>query len=157
MEQIFTAYAKFGQPKSDGKQITLANLTKWLKQAGIIDGKKITSTDVDIAFSKLKAKQIDCKTFEQLMKNLASEKNLNYEDLASKLMKCNIPGTSGAATSAKSAIVDRLTDTSKYTGSHKERFDKEGKGKGIAGRADTQENSGYVQGYKHKDTYEDKA
>lgn len=26
--------------------------------------------------------------------------------------------------------VDRMTDTSKYTGAHKERFDKDGKGKG---------------------------
>ncbi|KAI8914275.1 hypothetical protein EDD86DRAFT_198932 [Gorgonomyces haynaldii] len=31
-------------------------------------------------------------------------------------------------------IVQRLTDTSKYTGSHKERFDQDGKGKGIQGR-----------------------
>ncbi len=27
-----------------------------------------------------------------------------------------------------------MTDTSKYTGSHKERFDESGKGKGLAGR-----------------------
>lgn len=50
--------------------------------------------------------------------------------------------------------VDRLTDTSKYTGSHKERFDESGKGKGIAGREDIADDSGYVQGYKNKDTYE---
>ena len=30
--------------------------------------------------------------------------------------------------------MDRLTDTSKYTGSHKERFDESGKGKGKEGR-----------------------
>lgn len=53
----------------------------------------------------------------------------------------------------KSAAVDRLTDTSKYTGSHKERFDDEGKGKGIAGRKDVVDESGYVAGYKDKDTY----
>lgn len=50
--------------------------------------------------------------------------------------------------------VDRLTDTSKYTGSHKERFDDSGKGKGIAGREDVDDNSGYVGGYKGKDTYD---
>lgn len=27
-----------------------------------------------------------------------------------------------------------MTDTSKYTGTHKERFDESGKGKGLAGR-----------------------
>lgn len=50
--------------------------------------------------------------------------------------------------------VDRLTDTSKYTGAHKERFDASGKGKGISGREDVQDTSGYVGGYKGKDTYD---
>ena len=51
----------------------------------------------------------------------------------------------------KSSAVERLTDTSKYTGSHKERFDESGKGKGVAGRKDLHDNSGYVTGYKKKD------
>lgn len=50
--------------------------------------------------------------------------------------------------------MERLTDTSKYTGSHKERFDATGKGKGIAGRKDLVDASGYVSGYQHKDTYD---
>ena len=52
--------------------------------------------------------------------------------------------------------MDRLTDTSKYTGSHKERFDASGKGKGIEGREDVADTSGYVTGYKEKDTYDNK-
>ena len=44
--------------------------------------------------------------------------------------------------------VDRLTDVSKFTGSHKERFTEDGKGKGIAGRRDVVDNSGYVSGFK---------
>ena len=54
----------------------------------------------------------------------------------------------------KAGAVDRLTDTSKYTGSHKERFDESGKGKGIAGREEQSSNDGYVQGYKEKDSYD---
>ena len=56
----------------------------------------------------------------------------------------------------KSGAVDRLTDTTKYTGSHKERFDESGKGKGIEGRKDIDKNAeaGYVGGYKGKDSYE---
>jgi len=57
----------------------------------------------------------------------------------------------------KSGAVDRLTDTSKYTGSHKERFDDEGRGKGIAGRKENIDESGYVTGYKEKDTCGKKA
>lgn len=51
------------------------------------------------------------------------------------------------------SAVERLTDTSKYTGSHKERFDATGKGKGIAGRKNLVDDSGYVSGYQNKDTF----
>lgn len=49
-----------------------------------------------------------------------------------------------------------MTDTSTYTGSHKERFDESGKGKGLEGRKDYDANAseGYVGGYKGKDTYD---
>lgn len=53
------------------------------------------------------------------------------------------------------ATVSRLTNSSRYTGSHKARFDKHGKGKGIAGRKEIIQNEGYVSGYKNKDTYEE--
>lgn len=52
--------------------------------------------------------------------------------------------------------VDRLTDTAKYTGIHKQRFDESGKGKGIAGRKDLPDESGYVSGYQNRDTYDKK-
>jgi len=59
-------------------------------------------------------------------------------------------------TATKAGGVDRLTDTSKYTGAHKERFDESGKGKGAAGRTDTQQNTGYVGQYKGAGTYDKK-
>lgn len=55
-----------------------------------------------------------------------------------------------------SPTVSRLTDTTKFTGSHKERFDQSGKGKGKAGRVDLVDESGYVPGYKHAGTYDQK-
>ena len=52
-----------------------------------------------------------------------------------------------------SGAVGRLTDTTKYTGSHKERFDESGRGMGLKGREDTHSLSGYVGGYKEKGSY----
>lgn len=49
---------------------------------------------------------------------------------------------------AVKANVDRMTDTKLYSGSHKERFDDEGKGKGIDGRKYVADTDGYVTGYK---------
>lgn len=54
------------------------------------------------------------------------------------------------------STVERLTDTSKYTGSHKQRFDESGKGKGIEGRKDIPDGSGYVTGYQNKEAFENK-
>ena len=61
----------------------------------------------------------------------------------------------------KVGAVDRLTDTSKYTGSHRERFDESGKGKGLEGRYHTDDYtkkgaSGYVGNYKGMGTYDEK-
>lgn len=53
----------------------------------------------------------------------------------------------------RSSVTDRLTDTSRYGGTHKQRFDETGKGRGKAGREDGK-GDGYVAGYKHKGTYE---
>ena len=55
----------------------------------------------------------------------------------------------------KSSVTDRLTDTTKYGGTHKQRFDDGGKGRGKEGRVDGK-GDGYVSGYKHKDTYDGK-
>lgn len=57
---------------------------------------------------------------------------------------------------AKTAAMDRLTDTSRYTGSHKERFDESGKGRGREGREELVENTGYVGAYKNAGTYDNK-
>lgn len=55
---------------------------------------------------------------------------------------------------AAQANVDRMTDTTKYTGSHKERFDDQGKGKGIDGRQYVADKDGYVSGYKNQGTWD---
>lgn len=62
-------------------------------------------------------------------------------------------GCVGKQAGKAASTVDRLTDVSKYTGSHKQRFDETGKGRGIAGRKDLPDQSGYVQGYQNKDSY----
>ena len=64
-------------------------------------------------------------------------------------------------------ILDRLTDTSKYTGSHKHRFDESGHGKGLQGRDAPAKGAGmspgsvgsqasYVSGYKNEGSYNKK-
>ena len=49
-----------------------------------------------------------------------------------------------------------LTDSTKYTGSHKLRFDETGKGRGKAGRVDEPKTGGYVANYKGEGTFDKK-
>ncbi|XP_045212477.1 tubulin polymerization-promoting protein family member 3-like [Mercenaria mercenaria] len=57
---------------------------------------------------------------------------------------------------SKTGGVAKMTDASHYTGSHKERFDSEGKGKGKEGRENTQKYTGYVGAYREEGTYDAK-
>lgn len=53
LKEQFAAFSRFGDTSSDGKSISLTNCDKWMKQAKVIDGKKITTTDTSILFKKL--------------------------------------------------------------------------------------------------------
>lgn len=53
----FVAYSKFGDHRSTGKVMTSKNFDKWLKESKVQDGKRIKSTDTDIAFSKVLGKK----------------------------------------------------------------------------------------------------
>ena len=50
------------------------------------------------------------------------------------MQKNGSPKVRATGTSTKGNIYDRLTDSSLYTGAHKHRFDKDGRGRGAAGR-----------------------
>ncbi|KAA0201262.1 hypothetical protein HAZT_HAZT009478 [Hyalella azteca] len=153
LREQFKAFSKFGDSKSDGKQLTLSQSDKWMKQAKVIDGKTITTTDTAITFKKFKQMKIAYPDYEKYLAELAKYKNQDLEAIKDKLKNCGTPGLRGTTSVVKNSAVDRLTNTQKYTGSHKQRFDADGKGKGVAGRKDIADKSGYVAGYKNKDSY----
>lgn len=158
------AFKRFAT-KADGKEATTADINKWCKDAGVT-GKNCSSNHIDISFSKVKAKTSKNITFnelEALITEMAKQYKVDHkmddekakEEIKEKLSKAQTKAH-GTTAAAKVGGVDRLTDTSKYTGSHKERFDESGKGKGKEGRADTTQNTGYVGNYKGAGTYDKK-
>ncbi|XP_046995488.1 tubulin polymerization-promoting protein homolog [Schistocerca americana] len=158
LEEVFTAFAKFGDSRSDGKAITLTQSDKWMKQAQVIDDRKITTTDTGIAFNKFKSKTLKYSDYVKFIEELARQKKMEPQQIMDKMLNCGPPGTAGATQALKTGVAaaatERLTDTSKYTGSHKQRFDESGRGRGIEGREDIADTSGYVTGYKAKDTWD---
>uniref|UniRef100_A0AAY5EV39 Tubulin polymerization promoting protein n=1 Tax=Electrophorus electricus TaxID=8005 RepID=A0AAY5EV39_ELEEL len=156
LEEAFRRFAVHGDTRATGRDLHGKNWSKLCKDCGVIDGKSITLTDVDIVFSKVKNKSsrtITYNQFREALSELASGGDL--QDGGREV--AHISGVTVRATRAvASPTVSRLTDTTKFTGSHKERFDETGRGKGKAGRVDLVDKSGYVSGYKHAGTYEKK-
>ncbi|XP_058828805.1 tubulin polymerization-promoting protein homolog isoform X2 [Topomyia yanbarensis] len=152
-KEQFKAFSKFGDTKSDGKHLTLSQSDKWMKQAKVID-KKITTTDTGIHFKKLKSMKLTYEDYNKFLEDLAKTRKVELEEIKNKMANCGAPGVHNSTPGKAAETVARLTDTSRYTGSHKQRFDETGKGKGIAGRKDITDSSGYVAGYAHKNTYD---
>ncbi|XP_056384594.1 tubulin polymerization-promoting protein family member 3-like isoform X2 [Hyla sarda] len=164
LEKTFRKYAVYGIPKATGNEMTGKNFSKLCKECNIQEN-GCTSTDVDIVFAKTKGKAAHVITYEefQMALNLLSAKRFHgipaNEAIAAihKLVEGKEPANIRTTKAVTAGAVDRLTNTSKYTGSHKERFDESGKGKGLAGREELTDGCGYVGAYKGEGTYDKKS
>ncbi|CAI4229951.1 unnamed protein product [Auanema sp. JU1783] len=162
VKKRWDAFTKFGS--ATATEMTGKNFDKWLKDAGVIDPKGVTTTMTGIAFSKITGpkKKATFDETKKIIKTVAedrarqSKKSVQDEldFITNKLANLEAPTVNSAAKSDANGVYSRLTDHTKYTGAHKERFDAEGKGKGKAGREDTVKHTGYVASYKNKDTYD---
>ncbi|XP_068737680.1 tubulin polymerization-promoting protein family member 2-like [Montipora capricornis] len=161
---VFKSFCAFGAGGTDAQpMMDNAKFGKLFRALKLCD-KKFTSTDTDIIFNRPEVKskterKIGFESFKKALELCAEKKYGSKDDvqkLIDKICAGKGPGTFGATKQSKSGAVDLLIDTSKYTGSHKERFDDSGKGKGLEGRKDFDSNAaeGYVGGYKGKDTYD---
>ncbi|XP_048380541.2 tubulin polymerization-promoting protein family member 3-like [Stegostoma tigrinum] len=164
LQETFRRFAIHGDTKASGHDMTGKNFAKLCKDCRVIDGKTVTGTDVDIVFTKVKAKAARVITFEEFRQALKELSRKRFKDLSEEeaieaiysLTAGKEPALVGVTKTTKSGAVDRLMDTSKFTGSHKERFDEEGKGRGKAGRENLVEHTGFVAAYKGRGTYDQK-
>jgi len=159
---IYERFALFGssvnlQDNSTAPLIDGAKFAKFTRDCKIIsatdnikDGShKVTQTDVDIIFNRVKGKQerrIDFAAFQRALHLLAEIKypslkgrDSAYNKLVHTIVSVGSPNLRETTEPERSNIVERLTDTSKYTGTHKQRFDSEGRGRGKEGRVDQKE------------------
>ncbi|KAI9357369.1 p25-alpha-domain-containing protein [Zopfochytrium polystomum] len=152
LHDVFERFCSFGSNRnlasmdaSFGPGLTMdgAKFAKFARDSGLIDGRKVTTTEIDIIFNKVKAKtarRIDWNEFVKAVQMLAEKRYPNkrpQDALDSTLydvcIKAKGPVSSGTAVK-NDAVLDRLTDTHAYTGTHKLRFDADGHGRGMEGR-----------------------
>ncbi|XP_030326666.1 tubulin polymerization-promoting protein family member 3 isoform X2 [Strigops habroptila] len=164
LEESFRKFAIYGDTKATGQEMNGKNWAKLCKDCKVTDGKSVTSTDVDIVFSKVKGKTARVISYEEFKKALEELAPKRFKDKSKEeayeaicqLVAGKEPINVGVTKAKMVGAVERLTDTSKYTGSHKERFDESGKGKGKSGRENIMNTSGYVSAYKNAGTYDAK-
>ena len=79
----FQMFSKFGESGSDGSQITLTQSDKWLRQAKVIDGWNVTTTDTAIAFRKISRGSIwlSFSQFREFLEELISRKGLKIQEV----------------------------------------------------------------------------
>ncbi|XP_068704850.1 tubulin polymerization-promoting protein family member 3-like [Montipora foliosa] len=130
---VFKSFCAFGAGGMDAQpMMNNAKFGKLFRALKLCD-KKFTSTDTDIIFNRPEVKskterKIGFESFKKALE-LCAEKKYGSKDDVQKLIDKVCAGK--GPKQSKSGSVDRMTDTSKYTGSHKERFDDSGKGKGL--------------------------
>ncbi|KAM5191658.1 tubulin polymerization-promoting protein family member 2-like [Mantella aurantiaca] len=164
LENVFQKFAIYGNSRASGNEMTGKNFSKLCKECKIME-KGCTTTDVDIVFSKVKNKTSTVINYEEFKKALEFLSVKRFKGLSPgeaveaiyKLVEGKEPASPGTTKPVATGGVQHLTDTSKYTGSHKERFDESGKGKGIKGREEVTENTGYVGAYKGEGTFDEKS
>jgi hypothetical protein len=129
MEAAFHDFAGFGGGSGGGSATEMdgAHWTKLCKDAKIVD-KSFTTTDADLIFAKAKAKgarKIGFAEFTKALELAAEKKKVSVATLEAKVKQA-APSSSGTHADSD-GILDRMTDTTLYTGAHKVRLQTEKK------------------------------
>ena len=75
----FQIFSKFGDSTSDGSQITLTQSDRWLRQAKVVDGWNVTTTDTAITFRKISKGSIrlSYSSWKKFLQELSDRGDLN--------------------------------------------------------------------------------
>jgi len=142
LKDAFIAFCSFG--KAGSEELDNAKFAKLCKEARLLD-KRFTKTDVDLTFSKVCPKgqrKLGFAQFESALSAIAAKKGVPVGEVHAAVAAAS-PVNHGTKAS-NDAVVAHFTDASKYTGAHKERFDADGRGKGLAGRDSVPKGQGHV-------------
>ncbi|XP_031767504.1 tubulin polymerization-promoting protein homolog [Galleria mellonella] len=88
----FYEFAKLLDTKRDGRTITLYRSDYWMRQAKILDDRKITMTDTGLLFNKFSKTEITFDEWIEFLTELCEVKQLDLEKIQEMLINCGLPG-----------------------------------------------------------------
>lgn len=143
LKDVFIDFASFGNRTSRGG-LDGRGFVKLIKDCKLLD-KAFTTTDADLIFSntKVKPKSERRITYDEFLiaLQLVAERKKRPLDQVIDQVTAHRPQAQATTAKADGGIFAKLTDTSKYTGAHKSRFDKDGNGTGGGGGSGQRERS----------------
>ena len=125
---------------SGGASLDSRSWTKLLRDAGVLDG-SYPSGASDVVFAQVCPRGSRRLTFDDFVIALGRVSEQKYGPapdgfarVVDAVLRCAGPSLSGTRPPELLGIFAKITDSSLYTGSHRHRFDGEGRGLGLAGR-----------------------
>lgn len=91
LENLFTAIAKGGDSKADGRTMSQQAVLTWLSKAQIIDSKIITESDTAAAFQETGKSAVSFSEFIKMLTELAAMKKLDLSTFKEKLLRVPAP------------------------------------------------------------------
>ncbi|KAL4717664.1 hypothetical protein ACJJTC_000813 [Scirpophaga incertulas] len=88
----FVEFAKLLDNKRSGTTISLYRSDYWMRQAKIIDDRKITMTDTGILFNKFSKSELTFEEWLEFLTDLCELKELDEELIKETLTNCGLPG-----------------------------------------------------------------
>ncbi|KAG2439705.1 hypothetical protein HYH02_010584 [Chlamydomonas schloesseri] len=117
LKNAFVAFASYGKGQLLKQDMDNKNFSKCIKDAGLMDAKVITATEVDITFMKVKAKTDRTINFAQFctaLDHFAAKKGVAVDTLHAK-----IEAASPTTNATQAEAVKFHDDKSLYTGVYK--------------------------------------
>lgn len=72
-------------------KIPLTQCDNWLREAEVLKGDVVSTTDTGLCFFKFRKRAVDYEEFLEFLQDLAKEKNLNFDEIQRKLLSCPRP------------------------------------------------------------------
>ncbi|KAG7295920.1 hypothetical protein JYU34_021010 [Plutella xylostella] len=90
----FSAFARLFESKRDGTTITLYRSDYWMRQAKLLEDRKLTMTDTGIVFNKWSKTELSYDEWLQFLSDVCALRALDEEEVKETLTNCGLPGQS---------------------------------------------------------------
>ncbi|CAK1554724.1 unnamed protein product [Leptosia nina] len=92
LEGQFYEFSRMLDNKRDGTTITLYRSDFWMRQAKLMEDRKLTMTDTGVLFYKFSKSELNWDEWMEFLSELCALKDMDEEKVQEALTNCGLPG-----------------------------------------------------------------